>query len=570
MNLLLLIVIIPLYVFCRKHEEEIIKVNFGYIKGKKFIIANKKVSAFYGVPYSGLVIGQRKFSPPTYLIRKYWSEEIYDATFPRNGCFQDLSRFFFPGFDWIYPNSMAEDCLHLNIWKPPLPNGGVLVFIFSHDLLRGNAYISIHNGAYLAAKTGLIVVNINFRVGFHGFSYLGENGSYIKGNLGLLDQQYALKWIYENIGNFGGDKNKITLFGHGMGGVFASAHLYSEESSKYFNNIYLSSGSIRNMWAFQSKELIEQTTRKIALLLNCTGDVNTIYECLKTVSPLELEVKTVEALRGGNLPFKYGINIIETDSLFFNGSLIEKIKHNKMKKRFSIVIGKSINEGSFHLSQFIDSSEFGCKNVYHENNDEFTSDTCKMNQRKFSLFLQAINKHLKLEEYQLEIIKKTYVKKKTKDYRSIAAQIVSDFFFNYDLEKFALDITEEGIAKKVFFYEFARISTADRQLWPEWMLPLYGSELQYIFGLPFRLPSIYSKRLLKIEQNVSYKMMTMVNNFVLKGNPGRKFTEFTSTQQKIYIVGDNHFCRNKPRKKTNTFPPSLKCIYNFLPKNITI
>ncbi|CEF60868.1 Acetylcholinesterase [Strongyloides ratti] len=568
MNLLLLICIIPFYVIC--HDVEIVNVDFGLMKGKKFVIDNKNVTAFYGVPYSRLVIGRRKFFPPIYLFDKYWDEEVYDATFRRNGCYQDSRPLPFPYFEWLYPHSMAEHCLHLNIWKPPSPNGGVLVFIFSHDLLRGSAYIGIHNGAYLAVKTGLIVVNINFRLGFHGFSYLGENGKYIKGNMGLLDQQYALKWIYENIEKFGGNKNTITLFGHGMGGALASAHLYSEESSRYFSNMYISSGSIRNVWAFQSRSVVEETTKKVAYRVNCTGDDEQLFECLKKASPYKIETATTEVLKSGNLPFKYGINIIETDELFFNGSLIEKIRKNQMKQRFNLIIGKSMNEGSFHLSSFIDGFEFGCGNV--NSNSKLDDNTCKMSKHQFEIFLRSINKHLKLEQYQLEVITKRFVStsKKNVDYRSAATKIISDLFFNYELEKFALDMSTNDIAKKVYFYEFSRISTADRKSWPEWMLPLYGSELQYIFGLPFRLPSIYSKRFIKIEQSVSLRMMAMVNNFVLKGTPGKQFTEFTSKEQKVYIVGDNDFCRDKPRKISNVFPSSLRCIYDYLPKNITI
>ena len=69
----------------------------------------------------------------------------------------------------------------------------------------------MYNGSALAGETGVIVVNINYRLGPFGFLYL--NTSDAPGNMGLRDQQMALKWIHDNIHHFHGDRNKVSAHG---------------------------------------------------------------------------------------------------------------------------------------------------------------------------------------------------------------------------------------------------------------------------------------------------------------------------------------------------------------------
>uniref|UniRef100_A0A0N5B5E0 COesterase domain-containing protein n=1 Tax=Strongyloides papillosus TaxID=174720 RepID=A0A0N5B5E0_STREA len=89
----------------------------------------------------------------------------------------------------------------------------VIISFFRGSYLIGSPSLPEYNGSALADKTGSIAVNINYRTRVFGFGRLRRE-KMAPGNMVLLDQQIALKWIHENIGKFGGKNDMITLLGH--------------------------------------------------------------------------------------------------------------------------------------------------------------------------------------------------------------------------------------------------------------------------------------------------------------------------------------------------------------------
>ena len=153
----------------------------------------------------------------------------------------------------------SEDCLHLNIWVPeaallanaePLP---VLIYIHGGAYFAGNNAKSEEAGDYLANEQNIIVVKINYRLGVLGFWYLDvqEQDQMYQGNWGILDQRLGLQWVYENIAEFGGDPNSITISGCSAGGQSVWIHLQEEPSWPYFQKAIVHShpgGKIRIMF----------------------------------------------------------------------------------------------------------------------------------------------------------------------------------------------------------------------------------------------------------------------------------------------------------------------------------
>ncbi|XP_031623232.1 esterase B1-like [Contarinia nasturtii] len=117
----------------------------------------------------------------------------------------------------------------------------VMVYIYGGGFEFGTARFY---GPDFLMDTNVIVVTFNYRVGPFGF--LSLNLPEYSGNMGMKDQVLALKWVYENIAQFGGDKNQITLFGHSAGAASVQLHMVSPQSKHLFQRAILMSGSALN------------------------------------------------------------------------------------------------------------------------------------------------------------------------------------------------------------------------------------------------------------------------------------------------------------------------------------
>jgi para-nitrobenzyl esterase len=118
----------------------------------------------------------------------------------------------------------SEDCLFLNVWTPALRDGGkraVMVYLHGGAYSNGSGSAPITDGAALCRRGNVVVVTLNHRLNAFGYLYLGMlDGRYAdSGNAGQLDLVLALEWVKENIAEFGGDPDCVTVFGQSGGGA---------------------------------------------------------------------------------------------------------------------------------------------------------------------------------------------------------------------------------------------------------------------------------------------------------------------------------------------------------------
>jgi para-nitrobenzyl esterase len=163
--------------------------------------------------------------------------------------------------DGLYNSSLSrrdEDCLQLNIWTPQLREGAarpVMVWIHGGGLVQGSAVEQrpdgglVYDGAQLA-DDGVVLVSINYRLGPLGFVAMSEFAGEFPdqptaGNYGLLDQIAALQWVRDNIGAFGGDPSRVTIFGESAGGLSTCALLASPLARGLFHRAIMQSGGCR-------------------------------------------------------------------------------------------------------------------------------------------------------------------------------------------------------------------------------------------------------------------------------------------------------------------------------------
>ena len=146
------------------------------------------------------------------------------------------------------PSGKSEDCLYLNVWTPaktPSDKIPVLVWIYGGGFNAGASSERNYSGEKLAKK-GVVLVSIAYRVGILGFlahpELTAENPEHISGNYGLLDMIAGLKWIRKNIAAFGGDPDKVTIFGESAGGIAVSMLCASPLTKGLFNGAISQSG----------------------------------------------------------------------------------------------------------------------------------------------------------------------------------------------------------------------------------------------------------------------------------------------------------------------------------------
>ncbi|KAG5877342.1 hypothetical protein JTB14_030713 [Gonioctena quinquepunctata] len=163
-------------------------------------------------------------------------------------CFQQSNMFQIPDLSDVE----NEDCLYLNVYTPLEPSNDTLLpvmfYIYGGGFVNGAADFDFYGPHYLM-ENGVIVVTANYRVGPFGFLTTGD--MVIPGNFGLKDQLLALQWVKNNIRYFGGDPEKVTIFGQSAGAASVAFHLMSKKSTGLFRAAIAESGSVLSPWAYQ-------------------------------------------------------------------------------------------------------------------------------------------------------------------------------------------------------------------------------------------------------------------------------------------------------------------------------
>ena len=224
-----------------EYEKDLsVSCNNGIFVGKK----KDDVISFKGIPFAKPPIGELRWKNP---ILAEDNNKIYEAYYFGKAPIQTEWIYIYGSY---YPKS--EDCLYLNVWvntKDTSTDKTVLVFIHGGSYGWGAASDPLYDGHNLVQKyPDIILVSIEYRLGIFGFinfsSVQGGENYKTSNNLGLLDQICALKWIQKNIKNFGGDPNKVTVFGQSSGGGSISLLPLIDGTDGLFKRIISQSGPI--------------------------------------------------------------------------------------------------------------------------------------------------------------------------------------------------------------------------------------------------------------------------------------------------------------------------------------
>ncbi|MGV0834607.1 carboxylesterase/lipase family protein [Mycolicibacterium thermoresistibile] len=188
------------------------------------------VPVWRGVPYARQPIGQRRFRAPA--PAQPWTG-VRDAVEP--GPIPPQGRSFVGG-GRDDPKVRDEACLTLTVWSPdPTASLPVMVWIPGGAFVYGAGQLQLYNGSRLAGNGNVVVVNVTYRLGVFGGFELGSLGPGFDDNLALRDQIAALQWVRDNIAAFGGDPNRVTVFGESAGATSVLALLASPAGAGLFH-----------------------------------------------------------------------------------------------------------------------------------------------------------------------------------------------------------------------------------------------------------------------------------------------------------------------------------------------
>lgn len=224
-------------------SEEITKTRQGPVRGRLI----DGVAEYKGIAYAASGGGAARFLPPAPAPSH---RDVRSALDFGDQCTQvKRLRSTDPYPDWVDASPMSENCLCLNVWTPATGRRSsrpVMVWMHGGGYSRGSAGVPIYDGHHLAAKGNVAVVSVNHRLNIFGYACLATNADErfaASGNAGQLDLIAALRWVRDNIAEFGGDPSNVTIFGESGGGGKVSALLAMPAAQGLIHKAIVQSGS---------------------------------------------------------------------------------------------------------------------------------------------------------------------------------------------------------------------------------------------------------------------------------------------------------------------------------------
>ncbi|MFI5307305.1 MAG: carboxylesterase/lipase family protein, partial [Polyangiales bacterium] len=215
----------------------LVRTQYGTIEGEE----RTGHLAFRGIPFARPPVGALRFAAPE--PPESWSSTRSARAFSASAM-QGVSSL--PGMSAAGP--LDEDCLYLNVFTKAADRGRrpVLFWIHGGAFVTGSGSMPLYDGGRLCERGDVVVVTVNYRLGALGYLYLGEHGAERMGasaNVGQLDQIAALRWVRENIAQFGGDPDNVTIFGESAGSMAVCALVVMPAAAGLFHRAIAQSGS---------------------------------------------------------------------------------------------------------------------------------------------------------------------------------------------------------------------------------------------------------------------------------------------------------------------------------------
>ncbi|KAK6318065.1 hypothetical protein J4Q44_G00113560 [Coregonus suidteri] len=386
---------------------------------------------------------------------------------------------------------VSEDCLYLNIYTPVKPAENtklpVMVWIHGGGFAIGSA--STYDGSALAAYQDVVVVLIQYRLGLLGFFSTGDK--YAPGNMGLIDQVEALRWVKEHIHNFGGDSKSVTIFGESAGGVSVSLLLLSPLSTGLFHGAIAESGTAAMDVLFNPNPLLVAQT--VANMSGCEStNTEKIAYCVR-----KLTADHIMNIQKQNQMLYFGVTV---DGQFLSKSAMEISQNHEMHK-VPFMTGVNDNEVGWLLAKLF--APPGWENGV---------DRVKV------MPIMAMFYPDPKDQWITELIADEYLGtsgNRVKN-RDGFTELVGDIMFTIPALQTANFHRDAGVP--VYLYEFQQTPSMLKKMRPSFVGSDHGDELMFVFGYCFTSHVIMDGCTEEDEQ-LSRIMMSYWGNFARTGSP---------------------------------------------------
>uniref|UniRef100_A0A7N6BGP7 Carboxylesterase type B domain-containing protein n=1 Tax=Anabas testudineus TaxID=64144 RepID=A0A7N6BGP7_ANATE len=525
-------------------KHPIVTTNYGKLRGIKKDLNNEilgPVEQYLGVPYATAPIGDRRFQPPE--APGSW-QEIRNATQFAPVCPQNvhgvlpeimLPVWFTDNLDVAagYIQNQSEDCLYLNVYVPtedgPLTKKHdessmnkprdedirdrrkkpVMLFIHGGSYMEGTG--NMFDASVLAAYGNVIVVTMNYRLGVLGFLSTGDQSA--KGNYGLLDQIQALRWLNENIGHFGGDPERITIFGSGAGASCVNLLILSHHSEGLFHRAIAQSGTAISSWSVNYQPL--KYTKILARKVGCTyTETADLVDCLRRKNFRELVDQDIQ-------PARYHIAF----GPVVDGDVVPDDPEILMQQgeflNYDILIGVNQGEGL----KFVDDSE---------DSDGISAAAFDYT---ISNFVDNLYGYPEGKDILRETIKFMYTDWADRDNGDMRRKTLLALFTDHQWVAPAVATAKlhAEFQSPVYFYTFYHHCQTETR--PEWADAAHGDEIPYVFGVPMiGATDLFPCNFSKNDVMLSAVVMTYWTNFAKTGDPN------------LPVPQDTKFIHTKPNR----------------------
>ncbi|XP_055012326.1 neuroligin-2a isoform X5 [Boleophthalmus pectinirostris] len=385
----------------------------------------------------------------------------------------------------------------------------VMMFLHGGSYMEGTG--NMFDASVLAAYGNVIVVTLNYRLGVLGFLSTGDQSA--KGNYGLLDQIQALRWLNENIGHFGGDPERITIFGSGAGASCVNLLILSHHSEGLFHRAIAQSGTAISSWSVNYQPL--KYTKILARKVGCTySETADLVDCLRRKNFRELVDQDIQ-------PARYHIAF----GPVVDGDVVPDDPEILMQQgeflNYDMLIGVNQGEGL----KFVDDSE---------DNDGISAAAFDYT---ISNFVDNLYGYPEGKDILRETIKFMYTDWADRDNGDMRRKTLLALFTDHQWVAPAVATAKlhAEFQSPVYFYTFYHHCQTETR--PEWADAAHGDEIPYVFGVPMiGATDLFPCNFSKNDVMLSAVVMTYWTNFAKTGDPN------------LPVPQDTKFIHTKPNR----------------------